>query len=594
MEVVEVEGEDISPEDFHNDAGWLSCHKQRRQSTYSTLSSTTRRPDAGCIGAPTRPQGSGNSPRSRLPVRYRQPRLPRDDIKIVLRPRDGLDVSKHSDAQLRDAISNAAALQPSDVEMDIVRTNPTQNILIISTPKMGNAEKYNELREIRISDKTYAIKAYATAPEDTTKGVIHNIPAYDSDDDINKSLKYSKNPTILTARRMGATNSAIIIFEGSKVPYFVYYRGAEYRCFLYKKKQEICDACGGVGHRKDVCPQPERKTCKNCGASNPDNAHECTPQCALCGKDHATGDKRCRRRYKTPYLLIQRKWEKIKQQRLHYQNAGTEGSGHDRREEMQQSGTTAHLSRQDLLGKAQHQQRGRSKSFPRLPGQTPDAHNSRRRSRSASKNVSGTTRGRSKSQARAVSTNHHFKGEDQRNDNKVSWAAAVSQDQHKTHNTPVQNVQFEHELQRIRELLERTIHENVALKQEIATLKAQTNTNKVAESATPAMENEPISEADGARMDSDADSPPPKRKASEIFNRPRIQEEIKRQLSCNLDKRFDSITDKIEAKIADFAASIQKQMAIINTRITKLENTLAVEYNDPRLTGNAQIVGEHN
>ncbi|KAH9378775.1 hypothetical protein HPB48_011179 [Haemaphysalis longicornis] len=72
--------------------------------------------------------------------------------------------------------------------MDIVRTNPTQNIVIISTPKIGNAEKYNALREIRISDKTYEIRAYATAPEDTTKGVIHNIPDYASDEDINKSL----------------------------------------------------------------------------------------------------------------------------------------------------------------------------------------------------------------------------------------------------------------------------------------------------------------------------------------------------------------------------------------------------------------------
>ncbi|KAH9373019.1 hypothetical protein HPB48_003397 [Haemaphysalis longicornis] len=234
-----------------------------------------------------------------FPACYRQPRLPKEDIKIVLRRRDGLNVRKHSNAQLRDAINSATALQPSDVEMDIVRTNPTQNILIISTRKIGNAEKYNALREIRISDKIYEIRAYATAPEGTTKGVIHNIPAYDSDEDISKGLKYSQNPTILTARRMGKTNSAIIIFERSQDPYFVYYRGAEYRCFLHKKKQEICDACGGVGQRKDVCPQPENKTCETGGASNPGSADGCTQQCAICGKHHITGDKRCRQRYKT-------------------------------------------------------------------------------------------------------------------------------------------------------------------------------------------------------------------------------------------------------------------------------------------------------
>ncbi|KAH9362582.1 hypothetical protein HPB48_015504 [Haemaphysalis longicornis] len=479
MEVVEVEGEDISPEDFHNDAGWLSCHKQRRQSTYSTLSSPARRPGTGCFGAATS---------SRLPARYRQPRLPKRGHHIVLRPRDGLDVRKHSDAQIRDAIYSATALQPSDVEMDIVRTKPTHNIVIISTPKIGNTEKYNALREIRTSDKTYEIRAYATAPEDTTKGVIYNIPDYDSDEDINKSLKYSKNPTILTARRMGKINSAIIIFEGSQVPYFGYYRGAEYRCFLHKKKQEICDACGGVGHRKDVCPQPENKTCKTCGASNPDSAHGCIPQCAICGKDHVTGDKRCRQRYKTPYLLIQRKGEKIKQQRLHYQHAGSEASGSDR-----SRGNAANENYGPPFTKISTRQIAQ-------PGERP-----------------------------------------------------------------------------------------------IKVLPKATATDT---GGTEQQKELPLSIQECLRLNAGAlkipDSPPPNRKASEILNRPRIQEEIRRQLSVNLDKRFDSITEKIESKIADFAASIQKQMGIMNTRITKLENTLAVQCNDPRLPGNTHIVGEHN
>ncbi|KAH9378554.1 hypothetical protein HPB48_018721 [Haemaphysalis longicornis] len=72
--------------------------------------------------------------------------------------------------------------------MDIVRTNHTENIVIISPFKMENAEKYNALKEIRISHKTYEIRAYATAPEDTTKLVIYNIPAYDSDEDNNSEI----------------------------------------------------------------------------------------------------------------------------------------------------------------------------------------------------------------------------------------------------------------------------------------------------------------------------------------------------------------------------------------------------------------------
>ncbi|KAH9384835.1 hypothetical protein HPB48_026856 [Haemaphysalis longicornis] len=50
---------------------------------------------------------------------------------------------------------------------------------------------------------------------------------------------------------MGKTNSAIIIFEGSQVPYFVYYRGAEYRCFFAQKETRNLRRLRG-------CRTPER------------------------------------------------------------------------------------------------------------------------------------------------------------------------------------------------------------------------------------------------------------------------------------------------------------------------------------------------
>lgn len=105
---------------------------------------------------------------------------------------------------------------------------------------------------------------------------------------------------------MGRTNSAVIVFEGDVVPYYVYYRGAEYRCYLNKKKHEVCETCGRLGHRTDVCPAPESKICRGCGTNNPQVNHKCDPKCALCGRDHQTGDKRCRQRYQMPFLLKKR------------------------------------------------------------------------------------------------------------------------------------------------------------------------------------------------------------------------------------------------------------------------------------------------
>ncbi|KAH7977653.1 hypothetical protein HPB49_003140 [Dermacentor silvarum] len=100
---------------------------------------------------------------------------------------------------------------------------------------------------------------------DTSKGVIPNIPHYDTAEDITKSLIYKKNPTILQARRMGNTNS-VIIFEAPKLPSYVYNRGAEYRSYLHKEKVEVCGACGRIGHCADVCPTPDKKHCNDCGA----------------------------------------------------------------------------------------------------------------------------------------------------------------------------------------------------------------------------------------------------------------------------------------------------------------------------------------
>ncbi|KAG0444813.1 hypothetical protein HPB47_013350 [Ixodes persulcatus] len=106
----------------------------------------------------------------------------------------------------------------------------------MSTPSRENAMKYSKITNIRISAKDYEGAAYITAPEDTSKGVIHGIPEEETPEDIGQSLVNVCNPCILHARRMGNTSTIIIAFEGEHVPHYVFYRGAEYRCLLYKKK----------------------------------------------------------------------------------------------------------------------------------------------------------------------------------------------------------------------------------------------------------------------------------------------------------------------------------------------------------------------
>ncbi|KAH8026758.1 hypothetical protein HPB51_024307 [Rhipicephalus microplus] len=177
---------------------------------------------------------------------------------------------------------------------------------------------YSRISKLQVETETYDVRAYVSSPENTAKGVNRNIPPYDSPEDISASLANDRNPTILQARRMGKTNTVLIVFDDDQVPFLVYYQGAEYKCCLHKKRTEVCDKCGAVGHRSDVCPKPNAIICTLCGTASPATAHSCTLKYLLCGQAHQTGDKTCPQHYQTPRLLIYRRQEKAKLQQQQY------------------------------------------------------------------------------------------------------------------------------------------------------------------------------------------------------------------------------------------------------------------------------------
>lgn len=608
MEGVEVDGESISPEEFESDAGWLSSHRQRNSRAVSKLRLTPEqardsRRSSTPLGRSTKRTRNSQPPRA--------PQLPKEHIKIILRPRDGLDVRKLSDAHIRDAVFTAANIVPREAEEDILRTNPTKNIVLISTPTMANAEKYNSIRKLRVDDTIYETTAYAAPPEDTVKGVIHHIPSYDTADDITRSLVYKKNPTILQARRMGKTNSVVIIFEGKRVPYFVYYRGAEYRCLLHKKKHEVCDLCGRLGHRSDVCPAPEDKVCKGCGARNPGEDHACDPKCALCGKDHATGDKTCRQRFRTPFLLKQRQWEK--ENRLQHQQSQQKRDQHQRPSSLHQEddgnlksptgilrntenyngSKQGHLENSDEGGK-----RSRSSSFPRLPSLSDGPHvtatGGQHRSRSKSPGGGQRRASRSGSRSSRVSETNAdtsptavFRG--QVSGNTVSWAETVSHskaplgvksDRQGPARGQDKNDQLEQELTRIRQMMEHVTRENIALKKEIARLKDGLG-NKAGQKTE--IEQARASEVQTqVEMDTTNETermaPPPHKKKREQNEKPQASpseestfEQLESRIENKIDHTLEEFGKKIENMFSTFAQDITNKIAGLNARITAIE-----------------------
>ncbi|KAH7964525.1 hypothetical protein HPB51_027237 [Rhipicephalus microplus] len=309
MDVVEIEGETLSPEEYKDTQGKVVALERRKKAK----DKRNAEPDTNVGGASMEASRRlKDDVLHRRPV-PKEPQLPEDDYKFVVRPGGGLDLTRQSLALIRDCVLRAAKVQPDIAGKDTLRINMRQNTMIMSTPCLANAKEYSNIKEIIIYEKSYATATYVSAPENTFKGVIHGIPKYDNQEDKEKSLVNQRNPTILHARRMGLTNSVVIVFEGLFVPYFVYDRGAEYRCFLYKKQYETCTTCGRIGQRADVCPQPDSKKYRGCGVLNPTENHQCVLRCSLCGKGHLTGDKKCKERFRTPYLLKKRWWEKEQQ-----------------------------------------------------------------------------------------------------------------------------------------------------------------------------------------------------------------------------------------------------------------------------------------
>ncbi|KAH7933110.1 hypothetical protein HPB49_008338 [Dermacentor silvarum] len=312
MAATQVEQETLLAEDFTEDLGWRTVSSRK--------SRATTKPGLGDGGARSEiPQRRGAGEwreglviKNRIVKASRMPPMPEEHIKIVIRPRGGLNLEKVSPPTVGRAIVEAAGLSTEQTNEDVICPNFMQNILVASTPERSNAERYVRLRSIRVADKDFEVSAYETAPHTTCKGVIRIVDIMDGPAALERNIVNDRNPLAMAVKRIKSTGSVIIVFDGLRVPNFVRYRPTLVRCYLYRKQVDVCYVCGKLGHRADVCPAPDCLQCRGCGARNPEEDHNCVPCGKLCGGRHLTADKQCRQRYQLPYVVRVRRQERAR------------------------------------------------------------------------------------------------------------------------------------------------------------------------------------------------------------------------------------------------------------------------------------------
>ncbi|KAL1467133.1 hypothetical protein MTO96_042362 [Rhipicephalus appendiculatus] len=240
---VAVQGSDLNPRDT---AGWkftatkqvsqIQLQPQASKDTQNKSTSQFSESQAKKIIARV-------TKSSRLPVN-----LPKEEQKIIMRPRGGLCLARLEVDVILSAVITAASVTKTEAMEDTICTNPTQNIIVVSTPDEERANKYATVRSLFIGGKNYETYAYRTAPHGTAKGVIRGIALDATDEEIQNDIVHPANPTALEAHRIGSTASVVILFQGTKVPRSVKYGPCRVPCGLYKQHYDHPITPGNASH----------------------------------------------------------------------------------------------------------------------------------------------------------------------------------------------------------------------------------------------------------------------------------------------------------------------------------------------------------
>ncbi|KAG0445033.1 hypothetical protein HPB47_002806 [Ixodes persulcatus] len=140
-----------------------------------------------------------------------------------------------------------------------IQRNLDQNLITIQTDKECLARKMDEMKQIIQGRRQYNTVSYPAMPEGSIRGLIHEVEENTDPARLKVSIYVEDGTEIISTHMRGKSNSAIITFNGNRLPRYVIYRETRMRCYLYRPHMHACTVCLKPGNRDNVCPTPGAK-----------------------------------------------------------------------------------------------------------------------------------------------------------------------------------------------------------------------------------------------------------------------------------------------------------------------------------------------
>ncbi|KAM7284932.1 hypothetical protein ISCGN_031930 [Ixodes scapularis] len=247
------------------------------------------------------------------PVTYKRRKRVRVDPSLqahgAVRPRQRL--FEYKVRPTNSQVSIKPYLQPLKTQCTMLRTTASfsmhlieqANTISVRTDTEELAKMLSEITEIKVQGReALPVQVFRTFGTSYTKGIIYDIYPKEQDprDEVLNHELESEKVDIVAARRLGKSNTAVITFDGERLPRSIFYGKRYMRVFPHKPKAVTCRNCHRLGHKPDICPN--QAVCPTCGTSHladtdPAKGPGCpdsTPYCQGCKKKgHLGTDRKC-------------------------------------------------------------------------------------------------------------------------------------------------------------------------------------------------------------------------------------------------------------------------------------------------------------